>query len=965
MQRLLIVGVLLLLAATATAENFGNQWLKSVGNRKILGADRIEDEYLLCRLAAEGGVFHPGEAVRISLTVPQAPRKSAEGGILLAVPFNQMRADRSDTGFVQGSGERPVALTDGVKTLETALTRFRAGDGLLNGELAVPDDLGMYAILLRRADNSTSVLGGIARVARPARSQQEFRHIMSEWILPGDYWADPAHPAAWNAQARSRLGIGLARLEQGARLVDPAQPFDGRPWVRELIAARDAGIRVMITLGAHQEDRLPKQGGQIMTRVLSADYDAQLTEWYRRFTAAHWSGGDSGLWGLEHWNEPWEPNSISGWNADSPRYRQVLKAIHDGAKKAAPGIRILAACSAMNTEDKLLSGDSRADIARVDILTDHYVGLTNSYGGRLAATLGKVSGETETWGAHSQVLIAQFLCQFLSNGERWINPCTSDMVWSVAPGPGDIDLAKKGGLLNPMPAAVAIAAWNTVINDRPFTRMVFTTHVPYLYQFGDDHDARFVMCGKLATTGSGNLRDYPWWQMLEGPDGTITIADPGNVLHIADLNGNPVKPGKDSTYVLSADAQSWFLWSDHGALAVIDAVRAGRIEGLRQVHIAPQPIGHPGIVSFEVHNLLNRSLDAAVQVEVLGGAARMGSGTGWMASPDGKSATADAALTLKPGERRVLRVPVIPDGSEGLPLRFTVTPAGAKPEQWSEVVGSGAIAHATPATTAAWATVPGSVQMRAAGDARRSIIDEIWLPMVKREQGKVPARRGDFKLAWDDQSLHVFAAFDGKPQNPRQRMEARDDESYFFAQPEARHVYRPERDMIGDLPFNGQLQFGFDVDPAEHVMTATHDLTYPVGSIPERWQTVPDTDYEFALYQCKDGKPELWCLLAPGIPRCHHFPRQERGKNNQHAIRAGTSIEIIDGKIIFRAAIPWNELGGRPWAVGSDIGVTWRINGNEGVRYGEDAGAVKVNGLSLHPYWQSNLSTGLRWIVLP
>lgn len=957
--------LLCLLAAGAAADEFTKPWFTADANRRLLGAERIEDECCLRRLSAEGGAFHPDEPVEIAIAAPADPKHPYAGGVLLAVPFNLMHADPSDTGFVYGAEVRRLALTEGVPTRSTPLAGFRSADGMLSGRLDVAEAYGLYAILLRRPAGETSVLGAIARVPRPQRSQQRFRHIMSEWILTGDFWADPAHPADWNARARSRLGIGLARLESGSGLADPAQPFAGTPWMQQIAAARAAGIRVMITLGAHQEDRLPKQDGKVITRVLPAQYDDQLREWYRRFTAAHWSGGDSGLWALEHWNEPWEPDSISGWNADSRRYRQLLAAIHDGAKAAAPAIMVMGCGSVMNSEDKLLSGDSRADLANLDAFTDHYVSLTNSYGARLAASLGKVSGETETWGAHSQVLVVQFLCQFLSNGERWLNPCSTDMVWSVAPGPGDAALAKHGGLLTPMPAAVAIAAWNALINDRPFRRLVFTTHAPYLYQFGEGADARFVLCGKLSTTGSGNLRDYPWWQMLEGPDGTIAIPDPGGRLHVADLNGNPVRPDPAGVYHLTADAQSWFVWTDGDPQTVIDAVRGCRIAGLRQVHIAPQPIAGSPAVTFQVHNVLNRPLAAAVAVEVLGGGSRFGAGDGWTVSDDGRRASAGAGISLQAGARTVLSVPLLRIDGDGVPLRFSVTPVGGTPETWDEVVCSGVIAHATPADAAAWARIPGAVQLRAAGQERRSVIEEIWLPTVKREPAKVPARRGSFKLAWDDKALHVWAAFDGRLQAPRPRLAARDDEAYFYGQPEAHHVYRRDRNMIGDLPFNGQLQFGFDVDRADQAMVATHDLRYPVDDIPERWQAIPDTDYEFAIYPCADGKPELWCLLAPGIPRGHYFPRQERGAANQHAVQAATSIETVDGQVVFQAAIPWSELGGRPWPAGSDVGTTWRFNGGDGVRYGEGAGAVKTNGLSLHPYWQANLSSTLRWTVLP
>ena len=168
----------------------------------------------------------------------------------------------------------------------------------------------------------------------------------------------------------------------------------------------------------------------------------------------------------------------------------------------------------------------------------------------------------------------------------------------------------------------------------------------------------------------------------------------------------------------------------------------------------------------------------------------------------------------------------------------------------------------------------------------------------------------------------------------------------------------------GDLPFNGDtFQFAFDFDSPEDRMTATHDLTYPAEDLPRNWVSLPDTDYEFALYQCDDGKPELWRLLAPGVPRGHHYPHQERSDNPQRAIEAEHSVEHADGRTTYRVAIPWSDLGVSDPQPGMSFGFTFRFNADAGgdVEFGSAAGATKMNGLTLHPYWQPSPSNTIRW----
>jgi hypothetical protein len=657
------------------------------------------------------------------------------------------------------------------------------------------------------------------------------------------------------------------------------------------------------------------------------------------------------------------------------------------------------------------------------------VSLPTAYGAPVAAKHGIITGETETWGVHSQVLAAQFMTQFLSNGQRFINPTTPDMMWQQI-GVDKIH-GRQGdpGVVTPMPASVTFAAWNAFVQGRVFERIVFTDHLPYLYQFGSDDDARFVLVGKLTSTGSGRLRDYPWHQMLKGPNGTITIRDAGNALEIRDLSGNVIERGGNGTYELAMDTRAYFVEPRGDAAEVVRTIRDARIDGIRPVHIAPQMLPaaptaeKPVELPVHVHNVYNRPISGRFKVKSLA---------------DQTPLNFTAAVEIDAGETLEVRVPVAKAPATGLPLTFTFIAENGEPAEHAEVVHVTGIERGSMAVGpgGGWDDVRPVTVLKAEGESDVDAIDRIWLPFIEHDDRPTEAKRGEVRLAWDDEHLYISAIVDDAGLTPKKRLAAWDEDQYFWGkhiekkleplEPYAKFLnFRPRKDRMkqakqdpdwpayqefldenpqlkklannrmvrayfyvkaqrpdasleelnfhycqiapnfqGDLPFNGDtFQFAFDFDAPDERMTATHDLTYPAEDLPTNWMSLPDTDYEFALYQCEDGRPELWCLLAPGIPRGHHYPHQKRSEVDQHAVEAESSVTHADGRTTYRVAIPWHALGVDEPKAGMDFGFTFRFNADQGggVEFGDRAGATKMNGLTLHPYWKPSPSNTIRW----
>ena len=83
--------------------------------------------------------------------------------------------------------------------------------------------------------------------------------------------------------------------------------------------------------------------------------------------------------GVKFMNEPWDFSSISGWGADTPRYREIYKAMAEATAEARKefGVEVLVGgCdSSSNTFDKLFADGKDDFLKDLDFCSLHYQGL--------------------------------------------------------------------------------------------------------------------------------------------------------------------------------------------------------------------------------------------------------------------------------------------------------------------------------------------------------------------------------------------------------------------------------------------------------------------------------------------------------------------------------------------------------------------------------------------------------------
>ena len=127
------------------------------------------------------------------------------------------------------------------------------------------------------------------------------------------------------------------------------------------------------------------------------------------------------------------------------------------------------------------------------------------YGPMVAAAHGKQSMETETWFVNSEFLLPQGVTQFMASGQKRIAPWHPRVLYDTVPGASD-------SYFIPTPLVAATASLNYFLTGKTFEKMVFLTHLPWVFQFGkdDDHDALMVMFGQLMTIGGVGPRERLW-----------------------------------------------------------------------------------------------------------------------------------------------------------------------------------------------------------------------------------------------------------------------------------------------------------------------------------------------------------------------------------------------------------------------------------------------------------------------
>jgi hypothetical protein len=966
-------------------------------NMANFGCSMPNDTYRFAGSTAPGQVFFVDEPVNITLIM----KKNQDQGTVKdfgidILEIGQRKAEAADGNIAGTSFFAPPDLIFPISAplpapIEVTFTD-KTEESVVINNLSVPKRGGTFALILtRKKDNLRQFLATVARVPRPnPAATVENTFILGE----GNFFNGDKQTLETRASIYERIGIRGMRCEWSWN-----ETADGKKdWSRydaAMEAAANHNLKIMVTLGGHYPwmysfaplqtpaavypgwDGNPYSGAAdwICRPQLYPRYGTWITEFCQRY----WKDGKGGLWGLEHYNEPWEGGGISGWASDTPRYRELMKLIADSARKVSPDIKLFAASSIMNTEDKFYSDGTNEFDKYVDIFTDHYVRPSLSYGPLVAKLHGKQSMETESWMANSEYRLPLGICLFVASGQERVNPWEPSNLFDSVPG--------YSGMI-PTPLITSTAVCNAMTSGKSFEKIALKDRLPWLFQFGKDKDknALLVMYGQLVGVGAKSPQDLaderPMSQVEAVDGGTITINNRDRLLTFLDLAGNEIYKGQKSV-TLPLTYLPTYISCKKGPAAAVERISKGIIKNKRPVEIIPldfsAQVGTPACkLNVKVHNCMTTELKGTMTVK----------------APEGMQLKSPVmAIKLAAGETKTLIFDFLTakvSNSNSYPFSFNVD-SNLGSAAYAEILNAAVTPKRTIIVDGSldeWLDIPGitmvakTEKVDTAELARRP-----WLDM----RDKLPnGTFGEVKMAWDDKNLYIAARVnDPTIEKNKTRLATIKEDDYFHSaksdneEPwkswletnkgmdgktfkeagrsfaEVPFVYKKQ----GDFAFYGdRIQMAFDVSDDWHGLTPNTD------KVPYGYTAIPDTDYEYSAYLCADGKGELWRLLAPGVPRVHGYPHEPKPAAGKPYIGAVDSSIVIrqEGNVrYYEFAIPRTEIADMKLTAGTSFGFAFIIGNNSGpsINYGEDKAVSKGNGLTMHPYWMASPSCSMRWTL--
>ncbi len=678
-------------------------------------------------------------------------------------------------------------------------------------------------------------------------------------------------------------------------------------------------------------------------------------------------------------NEPWEGGSISNYHASNRYYRDWHAGLFRAAQAADPGIAVLANDQITNFED-IFQPDPAA-MATVTH-TSHHVGFHDNRGAVQSAAAGKPAWETEDWSSHSDSYAVANLARKLAGGFELSNPIAS-MFWEAGP----------SGPRYPSATAQAIAVFLSQTAGMRFAREAWTTHVPHTLAFAGPNGAhRVVVFGRIKAYGYEWVKDdgdQAWPQVTA--DGVWLLPDAARTLTAHDISGNALPRRADGGILLPLNEEPVYLASSAGlddllarlATARTDyagpALTVGLLDFTRRPAVLPP-------LRVRVRNLRNHPDTVTLDVA---------------APPGWTLGHPRLAVELAAGEERIIDMPVATAAERPAnTYAFAVTAqASGGNLTVREDLRVAVIPRATitvDGDLADWQAI--AVPVLLTGSVvQPDGLETYMFPFKDLKASDESATFARFATAWDDSNLYVMAEVNDpsaacRPSETRgipYLMHEAPLQDLYWLHPQFRGTVGDGLKLAIDLFRVGEKrdpwippEFQRRLDTRYQHLSADYEYDlYPGAAqeLVEPYAMVRDRHLA-ALAVAKDpgalrmpgpqirqvGEPipEVWRLMAPGVPRGNFYPFQTHAQPNQGLVAAAKLVIRREGSTWrYEAAIPWSELAEVKPAPGREIRLSWYVlnDGRRALSWTGGRSACRGPRQTLHPTWQTSEAIETVW----
>ena len=526
------------------------------------------------------------------------------------------------------------------------------------------------------------------------------------------------------------------------------------------------------------------------------------------------------------WNEPWEGISISGWQADMLRYREIYQAMADGVLEArAKGADVLVGgCdSNSNAWDKLFSDGTMDMLPIFDFVSIHYQGMDSpvlypEWNNRKDHKGRVLIWDTESWVGNTDDRIGLVVATNRSTGyDRSMGIYGGYMYTRGHFNENDRQTIRTANGVERIPSlhhswspAAAMGAVQSMIGERDFRELLFPNGLPWVMVFGgynnNRDDGTVVVAGDLGEAfGAENIlfrnvrsldeinkklklrqqltslpEGAPDRQLLEREinsyepmeNGKMIIhADPSFRLY--DFYGNAIESVK-KTYEIPLNYRGYYLRTDgsRGSFdKLIKALRQARIEGYEPVEIIAKDFTSPihllPEMELQITNILNRNISGALTVTV--GQLKI---------------NYPMQLKLKPHETQTVKIKVTggdanPDNQYPLEVRFDAGADGIA-AHWEDMHVN-YIAKRTITVDGKLNDWEGMIPQTVKGSSMASVslTEAAWYPFKNFETGAEGLASA--YLAYDNDYFYFAAKVaDKTPHRGTYRFETRPDDEFFY-----------------------------------------------------------------------------------------------------------------------------------------------------------------------------------------
>ena len=855
----------------------------------------------------------------------------------------------------------------------------------------IPERFGGYGLVADVQGHGSVFLATLVRAIQPDQGRVQFPTYALDMT-----WDEFMNEGIF--VLFEKLGIKGARMGGAFNpKTDPEYPKSEALLDRYMQWAQKHDVTVMLTLG--DGDSKIMQPMQRPRPWLNADgkmldtkddrawlpaYDREFQSWVQDISTRYgWPNGN--LNAVELWNEPWEAISISGWQSDIPRYRDLYTRMAQGveAARAKAGVQVLigGTCSSSNTRDKLFPDGSEKFLPWLDFVSIHYQALA-AEPSEVPEWVNRKSPygpvrvwDTESWIANSEDRVAGVIASMRAQGQSRTAGIYDGNVY-------DSKNVKIGDRVYPVvqawaPAA-AVAATQKFIGQRNFRELLFHNGLPWVFVFdglsrriGDapnPDDGTVVVVGDLAKIYEPERTLFR--SVKVAADARLTISDADNLIQLFDFYGNPV-PKQGDKITVPLEGRGFFLRGNGAAgsfAKLLDSIRHAEVEGYDPVEIVAHDLtgtidSQPNL-RLSVTNVLNRPVDGHVRASLQGVPLQEPNPSVHLGANETRDVWIRVEGTQSASSNLYRLVAEFDGGPDGKVVHEEDLRVNLMAKRSIRVDGDledwqGVLPQVLPGV----AIGPG-------------LTEEAWLPFKKfsREASEGLATA---YLAYDDANFYFAAKIvDTTPDPGMVRFAQRNDDAYFYPDhvtdgdgaqytwPEGLRHYSYRKNF--DIP-SGSGEHD-NVLMAFNVLDSKPWLPHPPGVMP-KFITYWDTDYEYALNEVAQeygGGTEIWRLLAPGMPRKHFFPRQPKSPIDGGPVEKGKLVIRREGNMrIVEASIPWSEMPEVRSRLlsGRTVKFTCRVNDNKGPAHELAAGrsVSKFNSVTFHDDWQDHWANELEF----